>query len=163
MERLSGRRKAGVSLRVAIEDVEEVYSEQSAFGTTGKAFIDYVNETLNWNVSHLGRAILLALCSEIQTSKATYRKTFSAYQIMHSLKQICVNPAHEPGDADFDNTIQMLTMTNMLTAENPGTGLCYRITYPAYVDFMKRLDQLRRQEFFSSLEAHDNEERGLIK
>lgn len=163
LERLSVRRRAGVPIRIAVEDVEEVYSEQSAFGTTGKAFIDYVNETLNWNVSHLGRAILLALCSEIDRTRTTYRNMFSSFQIMHLLKQLCVNPDHTPAETDFETTMQFLTMTNMLTSETSGTGLSYRITYPAYMDFMKRLDRLRRQEFFSSLEAYHNEDRGQVK
>lgn len=163
LERLSNRRKAGTPLRIAIEDVNEVYGEQSAFGTTGKAFIDYVNETLNWNVSHLGRVILLTIYHDIASSKATSGKAFSAQKILESIKKLSVDPSHEPAKVDFESAIHMLTMTNMLTAENPGTGLCYKMTYPAYLEFMRRLDQTGEQEIYASLEAYHNNERGKIK
>jgi len=63
---ISDRSRTNVDRGVLARDVEQVYREESGIVGDHSAYIDYVGETLGWNLSHLGRAIMLALSIDIR-------------------------------------------------------------------------------------------------
>ncbi len=163
LARVSKRRQFESRLTLTGEDVEDTYLEHTPPGSEDTAFIDYVNETLGWNVSHLERAILLALSTDIRSSNISDEKDYSEEQIMKQLKFWCDANIPLPELRDFQNALTMLSMTKMLTPLSTASGQRYRITYPAYIDFMSRLDQIGKVEIFKSLQDYHAEEKGRIK
>ncbi len=162
LERLSRRRLQEKSqLHVTRELVEEVYNE-SPIGSGGDAFINYVYETLDYNVSALERAILLAISTEILSTGAPERRSFSRHELIACLQQWTQEMPSPPSDEDIADALQMLTMTNMLTVQETGGQQRYQVTYPAYIYFMQRLDELGKVEIFRSLEAYHEKERGRL-
>lgn len=156
LTRISKRRALESRLFLTAADVEETYMESTNRGADDLVFIDYVNETLGWNISHLGRAILIALSIDSKS-------IFTPKDIMNQLLYWCGTDIDHPDTKDFENALTMLVMTNMLTKVNQRDGDCYKITYKAYIDFMIQLEKVGKVQLFSSLQNYNSEQRGLIK
>lgn len=163
LARLSRRRHHESHLRLTCEDVEATYLEETPLGSPETAFIDYVSETLGWNVSHLEHAVLLAMSIEIRSAGASERREFSGRQIADLLKEWCSTDIAPPDHQDLQNAIHMLSMTKMLTPSGPAADPRYHVTYPAYIDFMSRLEKLQRIELFKSLREYHKEEKGQLE
>lgn len=161
LEWLSKRRSRGTRPTVTVEDVEAVYAASVRTEVGGEPFIFYVDETLGYNLSHLGRAMMLAICDP----NATWRKrpskseSFSLHELHNEVDTWCdiatispTNPAH------FTQTVELLVMTNMLTQDQIDHDR-FRVTYPAYIDILQRLNKLGRTEIVQSLDKYDKKER----
>ncbi len=71
LEYVSNRRTPGTPVTITVKDVEAVYNINVNVEGGEQAFINYFNETLGYNLSHLGHAILLAV-SDPEFSKKKY-------------------------------------------------------------------------------------------
>lgn len=160
LARVSYRRQLGVPLTISEADVINTYEEETSYGSNDTAFIDYVNETLGWNVSHLERAILLAISADIKSAGKPYHTEYSAGEISDMLKYWCDSNIELPDVADFQHSLLMLSMTKMLTVSGATVAKRYKITYRAYVDFMDRLDKVGKVEIFRSLQDYHDQEKG---
>lgn len=161
LERVSRRRSTSKKVIITEEDVEAVY-RASAKQDGCEPFIFYFNDTLDLNLSHLGRAIMLVICDLYKTSADSNSQElyFSMQAIQNHLKEWSddVADVEMPVISDIRQTIELLKMTNMLT-QNPNDVNLYKISYPAYIEILHRLDKLGRQEIVASLEKYDKEER----
>lgn len=145
-------------------DVEQVYSEQS--NISGTSYIDYVAETLGWNLSWLGRAILLALSIEIQMSNRSLGYAFTRREIIDALKD-WTDEYQPPEDCpDIKWTLDSLVMTNMLKAtdkDGSEANVRYSVAYSFYVDVLGRLGDSNKLEVSSSLASYKEKEAGTIQ
>lgn len=160
LEQVSKRRSPGTRITITTDDVEAVYSADGSGEGGEQPFIFYVNETLGYNLSHLGRAIMLAipqLLSENQMpSENDY---FPIRKIKDELNGWCeIIEIQNPEIEHFQQTIDLLVMTSMLT-QNPQEHDEYRITYPTYIDILRRLDKLGKSAIEFSLQQYDAKER----
>jgi hypothetical protein len=159
LERVSQRRSPGKQLVITSEDIEAVFSENVHSQGFEQPFILYVNETLGLNFSHLGRSIMLAIC-EMYSAKNTHSEYyFNIDQIKNDIKEYSsIIGIFPPEDNHFDVTIELLLMTNMLTQNNKNSKEL-RITFPTYIDILKRLDKLKKADIEDWLRKYDAEER----
>jgi hypothetical protein len=111
----------------------------------------------------LERAVLLAISIEIRSRGASDLQDYSGQQIARLLEEWCSTDIEHPDPQDLQNALHMLSMTKMLTPIGSGSEMRYHITYPAYIDFMSRLEKLQRVEIFKSLKDYHKEEKGQIK
>jgi hypothetical protein len=164
LEILDHRRKTAGKLVVTEADVERVYSDTpNAGGGQHASYIDYVYETLNWNLSHLGRAVMLAISSDITAKGHPADKRYSPDEIKRALKDWSAGDDHgEPDKEDFNNTIKFLMMTGMLHRHSDGIREAYAVAYPSYTEFMVKLGDLERIRVQESLESYRAKEKGKI-
>ena len=161
LERVSKRRSPGTPVAITKDDVEAVYAADVSSEGGEQPFIFYVNETLGYNLSHLGRAIMVSICRdphrEIQAENED--RFFSINKIREELNLWCeLIGVRHPEIEHFQQTIDLLVMTNMLT-QNPQEHGKYRVTYPTYIDILRRLDNLRKADVEDSLKEYDSKER----
>ena len=143
------------------EDVEAVYAANTSSDGGEQPFIFYVNETLGFNLSHLGRAIMISICLDPDSEIQTERKDdyYSIQKIKDELNGWCdVIGVEHPESEHFQQSIELLEMTNMLT-QNPKEHGKYRVTYPTYIEILRRLDNLRKTDLEDSLRQYDSKER----
>jgi hypothetical protein len=161
LERVSKRRSPDTTLIITKDDVEAVYSADVSKEGGEQPFILYVNETLGYNLSHLGRAIMLAICLAPSAENQTENEDgyFSIQKIKEELNVWCeVIGVKHPEPDHFQQSIELLVMTNMLT-QNPQKHDKYRVTYPTHIDILRRLDKLRKADVEHSLREYDIQER----
>lgn len=160
LEQASKRRSPGARVSITPEDVEAVYFADGSGGGGEQPFIFYVNETLGYNLSHLGRATMLAIAQihpEIQIPNED--DYFAIQKIKDELNGWCeIIGIQNPETEHFQQTIELLVMTNMLT-KSPHEHDEYRITYPTYIDILRRLDKLGKNAIELSLQQYDANER----
>jgi hypothetical protein len=160
LERLSRRRQQQhAQLHITPELVEEVYNENPS-GAPGDVFINYVYKTLDYNVSPLERAILLAITTEIVGANSPERRPFTRHELVKCLQYWTQDMANPPTNDDIADALHMLTMTNMLTVDEAAGQQRYRVTYPAYINFMRRLDELGKIDLFRSVEEYQKVKEG---
>jgi hypothetical protein len=164
LEILDHRRKTTSKLVVTEADVERVYSDTPHGGGGQHAsYIDYVYETLNWNLSHLGRAIMLAISSDIVANGYPPDTRYSSDEIKKTLKDWSGgDDLVEPDKDDFNNTVKFLMMTGMLHRQTEGIREAYSVAYPSYTEFMVKLEDMQRIRVQESLENYRAKERGKI-
>ncbi len=161
LERVSKRRSPDTTLTITKDDVEAVYSADVSSEGGEQPFILYVNETLGYNLSHLGRAIMLAICLDPSTKDQIENEGgyFPIQKIKEELNAWCeVIGVEHPNPDHFQQSIELLVMTNMLT-QNPRKHDKYRVTYPTYIDILRRLDKLHKSDVEHSLRQYDAQER----
>lgn len=161
LEQVSKRRSPGEIVTITKDDVDAVYQANASSDGGEQPFIFYVNETLGYNLSHLGRAIMIAICLEPnqQTNHENQKKFFSINKIREELNMWCeVIGIANPDAEHFQQSIDLLVMTNMLTPNTVEHGE-YRVTYPTYIDILRRLDSIKRTDVESSLKEYDTKER----
>jgi len=156
LARIDRRRMADTPTEITAQDIHAIYDEQPESLGDHSAYIDYVYETLGWNLSHLGRAIMLALSIDIMSKKLPYEKTYTAAQIS-SIVGEWTSDAPPSSHPDFRNALQFLTMTNMLVSRHRGGTEDYRIAYPSYIEFMKRFGDLDRFGVTESIKDYQSE------
>lgn len=162
LERVSKRRSpSNKNITITEDDVNAVY-RASAMQDGCEPFILYVNETLDLNLSHLGRAIMLVICDLYETSNnfSPNDDYFLLEVIQNHLKEWCdvLSDVEMPEKIHIKQTIELLKMTNMLTQSQEDVNL-YKVSYSTYIDILRRLDKLGRQEIVASLKKYDKEER----
>ncbi|GCF88514.1 hypothetical protein [Shewanella sp. M-Br] len=159
LEYVSNRRVPNNKVTISTDDVEAVYSTNVSKEGGEQAFIFYVNETLGYNLSHLGRAIMLALADFIKIGYLENDGYFTVLKLHAHLNEWClVVNIDEPKVEHFEQTIELLKMTNMLT-QDPCNHDKYRPTYPTYLDILTRLDKIGKSAIEDSLKAYDSSER----
>jgi len=161
LDQVSRRRSPGLRVTITKEDVEAVYSASASHDGGEQPFIFYVNETLGYNLSHLGRAIMITICldPDHQLQVENREKYFSINKIREELNVWCEVIGIENPDIDhFQQSVELLMMTNMLT-QNPQEHGEYRVTYPTYIDILRRLDSLKKANVEGSLIEYDSLER----
>ena len=161
LDRVSRRRSVGSRITVTGDDVEAVYSASAGSEGGEEPFIFYVNETLGYNLSHLGRAVMLAVCHLLgaQTETENEESFFSIQKVSEELNDWCeVVGVPTPKREHFQQTVELLVMTNMLT-QNAQEHDSYRVTYPTYIDILRRLDRLGRAALEHSLQKYSEKER----
>ncbi len=161
LDRVSRRRSVGAHVTVTADDVIAVYDASAPSESGEEPFIFYVNETLGYNLSHLGRAIMLAVCHFLgaQTESENEASFFSLQKVSKELDDWCdVVGVPAPEQKHFQQTVDLLVMTNMLT-QNPQEHDSYRVTYPTYIDILRRLDKLGRTALEDSLQKYSEKER----
>lgn len=159
LELVSRRRSPGKSVTITPDDVEAVSSADGTGDGGEEPFIFYVNDTLSLNLSYLGRAIMLAIAEIPSTSNGEREAFLSIREISDELNTWCgIVGIANPEPEHFHQTIELLVMTNMLT-QNPLQHDNYRVTYPTYIDILRRLDKLGRTVIQDSLSKYDREER----
>ncbi len=164
LEILDHRRKTTTKLTVTEADVERVYSDSpNSGGGQHSSYIDYVYETLNWNLSHLGRAIMLAISSDILANGYAADRRYSPDEVKKALKLWSggEDPV-EPDKEDFNNTVKFLMMTGMLHRQAEGIREAYSVAYPSYTEFMVKLGDMERFRVQESLENYRAKEKGKI-
>lgn len=158
LDHISQRRSPSSSVTVSPEDVETVYAATTNKNGGEQAFILYVNETLGYNLSHLGRAIVLTLTDLIEES-SNEQQLYSVNQISTHLCVWCdAIGIDNPSVDHFNQTIELLIMTNMLT-QDEHIHDNYKVTYPTYIDILKRLDKIGKSAIELSLLEYDSKER----
>lgn len=161
LEQVSKRRSPGTHVTITKDDVEAVYAADANGEGGEQAFIFYVNETLGYNLSHLGRAIMLSICLiPDKDPNINYNESyFSIHKIRKELHEWCdVLGVEQPLPEHFLQSIELLEMTNMLTQNLKEHGK-YRVTYPTYIDILRRLDKLDKADVEHSLREYDAKER----
>lgn len=160
LEQASKRRSPGARITITPEDVEAVYSADGSGEGGEQPFIFYVNETLGYNLSHLGRATMLAIAQLHPENQIPNEDDYFAIQkIKDELNGWCeIIGIQNPETEHFKQTIELLVMTNMLT-QNPKEHDEYRITYPTYIDILRRLDKLGKAAIEFSIQQYDAKER----
>jgi len=89
----------------------------------------------------------------------TRDKFFPINKIRDELNVWCdVIGIEHPKIDHFQQSIELLVMTNMLT-QNPHEHGEYRVTYPTYIDILRRLDSLKNANVEGSLIEYDSRER----
>ncbi len=161
LDRVSRRRShPQAKLVITPQDIEEVY-KSDAHGDGGEQpFIFYVDETLGYNLSDLGRAIMLTFAF-----KKMEEGYLSKRQISRDLKIYAELAGIEaPREEHFSDTVDLLVMTNLLT-QNPEANDHYRMTYPTFIDILGRLNKLGKTEIEKSLRSYDQNERsrGILR
>ena len=150
LEYVSKRRSPGVPLTISTEDVEAVYKADGRGSGGEQPFIFYVEETLGYNLSDLGRAIMLTIEDENFHSIESIRDDLNIYSSAVGIE----NPKPE----HFYQTIELLVMTNLLT-QDPERNDYYRVTYPTFIDILGRLNKLGKAAIQKSLRKYDARER----
>ena len=150
LEYVSKRRSPGVQVSLTTEDVEEVYSADGRSIGGEQPFIFYVEETLGYNLSDLGRAIMLTIEDEQFHSVGSIHEQLCIYSDLVGIDR--------PKEEHFYQTIELLVMTNLLT-QDPECNDCYRVTYPTFIDILRRLDKLGKAAIEKSLKKYDLRER----
>jgi hypothetical protein len=161
LERVSKRRSPRKRITVTAEDVEAVYAANTASEDGEPPFIFYVNETLGYNLSHLGRATMLAICYLYSGPRETQNEGnfLSVPRLQEELNTWCeLAGVAAPESAHIAQTVELLEMTNMLTRQGEDQG-CFRLTYPTYSDILRRLDKLGKTAIEHSLQKYDSKER----
>lgn len=161
LEQVSKRRSPGEVVTISKDDVEAVYQANASNDGGEQPFIFYVNETLGYNLSHLGRAIMIAICLDPNQHIKTesQQNYFSISKIRDELNVWCdVIGIANPDTEHFQQSIDLLVMTNMLTP-NPVEHGEYKVTYPTYIDILRRLDSIKRADVESSLMEYESKER----
>jgi hypothetical protein len=146
---------------ITSDEVEAVYAANTNREGGEQPFIFYVNETLGYNLSHLGRAIMLTICHLLNSANETENEDhyFSIRKVNDELNEWCeILGVARPKLEHFQQTIELLVMTNMLT-QNAQEHDSYRVTYPTYIDILRRLDKLGRTALEHSLQEYDTKER----
>jgi len=159
LEHVSNRRTPGTVVTITVKDVEAVFNTNVSIDGGEQAFIHYFNETLGYNLSHLGHAILLAVTDPEFTEKNIDDKYFYSEDISNLLNEWCnLLQIDKPKPEHFRQTIELLIMTNMLTQD---TSLHdrYRATYPTHLNILKRLDKINMSAIEDSLKKYDEKER----
>lgn len=162
LSRLERRRRAGASLDISRVDIDAVYDEDPDGMGDHAAYIDYVYETLGWNLSHLGRAIMLALSNDIIANGYVMYHAYQVGQVCDALVRWSNSPRLEPDSTDFINALSFLVMTNMLRRGAGGTVDNYSISYPSYIDFMQKFGDKNRFVVEESLRLYRQDEVGKI-
>lgn len=161
LERIATRRARGTRVTIVPDDVEAVYAANASGEGGGEPFIFYVNETLGYNLSHLGRAIMLAICHSLGSTKEANSSNpfFSIEKVSQELNEWCaIVGVPPPENLHLRQTVELLVMTNMLT-QNMQDHEMFQVTYPTYIDILRRLDKLGRTEIGQSLYKYNEEER----
>lgn len=159
LEYVSNRRVPGTVVEITTKDVDAVYNANVSIEGGEQAFIHYFSETLGYNLSHLGHAILLAATDPEFTEKNIDDKYFFSKDILKLLNEWCsVLQIAEPKLEHFNQTIELLMMTNMLTQDQHVDGK-YRATYPIHLDILKRLDKINTSAIEDALKEYDQKER----
>lgn len=163
LEWVSKRRSPGKRVIISQEDVKAVFDINVNTEGGEQPFILYVNETLGYNLSHLGRAIMLAVPYVYTNKKQVQGQNdyFSTKKIKEELNSWCdLIEIEHPLTEHFTQTIELLKMTNMLT-QNPDPQKFdeVRLTYPAYIKILERLDKLGKSAINLSLVEYDVNER----
>jgi hypothetical protein len=161
LEHVSKRRTPGTVVTITTKDVEAVYGANVSVEGGEQAFISYFNETLGYNLSHLGHAILLAVTDPEFNERNTHDKYFYSKDILDLLNDWCSLLQIEPPLTEhFHQTIELLVMTNMLTQDSAidGHGR-YRATYPTHLEILKRLDKINMNAIEDSLKEYNEKER----
>jgi hypothetical protein len=158
LEIVERRRRATRELRITLADVEKVYAE-SPDGTGGhSSYIDYVYETLGWNLSQLGKAIMLAISNDIVANGYRPNHLYELKGIPMILANWASEDAFSPNEEDFANTLKFLVMTNMLLRHLEGNSESYSVAYPSYIYFMVKLgdkDRIRVHESLANYRANE--------
>ena len=159
LEHVSMRRAPGDRIKISTDDVEIVYATNVSKDGGEQAFILYVSETLGYNLSHLGRAVMLALIELTPNASPANEEYYLASKILEQLNEWCgILGICEPKPEHFEQTIELLIMTNMLTQDSVLHDR-YRFTYPTYLEILKRLDKIGRSAIDESLIEYDKTER----
>lgn len=146
------RRRPNPQSKIIImpKDVEEVYRADGHGDGGEQPFIFYVDETLGYNLSDLGRAIMLTIATD---------KFYSKDEIYNNLCEYADAAEIELPRADhFGDTIDLLVMTNLLT-QDANRNDYYRMTYPTFIEILGRLNKLGKTEIENSLKSYDQNER----
>ncbi|WP_027469537.1 ATP-binding protein [Deefgea rivuli] len=160
LEYVAKRRSPKASIAITPEDVEAVYADDIGQNGGEQAFIHYVNETLGYNLSHLGRAIVLVMMDlQFNTNRPSTDSFYSKHVISRSLNEWCeIVGIENPEITHFEQTIELLVMTNMLTQKDSAHDY-FKFTYPTYADILRRLDKLNRSAIERSLQEYNDKER----
>jgi hypothetical protein len=159
LEHVSNRRTPGTVVTITTKDVEAVYNTNVSIEGGEQAFIHYFNETLGYNLSHLGHAILLAVTDPEFTEKNIDDKYFYSKDILILLNEWCsLLQIDVPNPVHFHQTIELLIMTNILT-QDTSIHDRYRATYPTHLNILKRLDKINKSAIEDSLKKYDEKER----
>ena len=150
------RSRPQTKLVISPQDVEEVYEADGGGDGGEQPFIFYVDETLGFNLSDLGRSIMLTFDSDEYRSKQEIYKDLRDFAECAEIE--C------PKEDHFSDTIDLLVMTNLLTQDPKATDR-YRMTYPTFIDILKRLNKLGKTEIEKSLRGYDQHERngGILR
>ncbi|MGV8898661.1 MAG: hypothetical protein ACOH2B_05355 [Burkholderiaceae bacterium] len=141
---------------ISAKDVEDVY-KADGYGDGGEQpFIFYVDETLGYNLSNLGRAVMLTIATEEYYSKEKIFDNLCEYAEAAEVEH--------PRDDHFNDTIDLLVMTNLLTQDSNRNDY-YRMTYPTFIEILGRLNKLEKTEIEKSLKSYDKNERhtGILR
>ena len=166
LERVSKRRSSGKRVVITLDDVEAVYWADVSRDGGEQPFIFYVVDTLERNLSNLGRAIMLAI-PMLSSKKQDQNEEnyFSIRGVMGELNQWSdiLNIAN-PKPEHFSQTLELLVMSNMLSQNNKDHDK-YSVTYPTYIDILRRLDKLGQIAIDQCLLEYESKERneGVIK
>ncbi len=161
LEWVSKRRSPGTRITITRDDVEAVYAADGAGEGEEQPFIFYFHETLGYNLSNLGRAIMLMICDSMhiegQAENDNYYYSIQKIEseLNHWFDIVGVAP---PEPEHFQQTIELLVMTNMLT-QNPKEHNNYRVTYLTYIDILRRLDKLGKAAIGKSIHEYNQKER----
>lgn len=156
------RRRSSNKLSITLADVEAVYTENPD-GTSGhSSYIDYVYETLNWNLSSLGKAILLAISSDIVANNRPKDHSYRQDGILHGLREWSSPDTALPGPEDLELALEFLVMTNMLIRRLDGSMKSYSVSYWSYIDFMQKLGDYNKIKVIESLKDYNEKEMGKI-
>ena len=157
----------------------DVWDTFESVGETVKdAFQDFVNTTLSWNLSGLGRVILLTILDQIKetcdgqkikrkTADSILTRSYSKLDIKSRVKKwvdaasLKCNGKHLVlEDEEYDQTLNMLIMTNVLKLV---TRDKVQISSPSYTRILGILEKNEKQEIDKEIEkfCQEKAENGL--
>lgn len=152
------RRRPNPQSKIIIlpKDVEDVYRADGHGDGGEQPFIFYVDETLGYNLSDLGRAIMLTIATDKYYSKVEIYSNLCEYADAAEVER--------PRTDHFDDTIDLLVMTNLLT-QDANRNDYYRMTYPTFIEILGRLNKLGKTEIEKSLKNYDQNEKhkGILR
>lgn len=146
------RRRPNPQSKVMVlpKDVNDVYSADGHGDDGEQPFIFYVDETLGYNLSDLGRAIMLTISKDKFYSKEEIYRDLCEYADAAEIEW--------PRAEHFEDTIDLLVMTNLLTQDAKRNDY-YRMTYPTFIEILGRLNKLGKTEIEKSLKSYDQNEK----
>lgn len=146
------RRRPNPQSKVIVlpKDVNDVYCADGHGDDGEQPFIFYVDETLGYNLSDLGRAIMLTISKDKFYSKEEIYRDLCEYADAAEIEL--------PRAEHFEDTIDLLVMTNLLTQDAKRNDY-YRMTYPTFIEILGRLNKLGKTEIEKSLKSYDQNEK----
>lgn len=126
------------------KDIDDVFEESRTIEGE-KPFVEFINETLGWNLSKLGRILFIIIASEHG------HNTFIKTDITRKLNEYCeiIDDSLEPiPDSLYDEAMVMLVMTGMLIKNSQEK---YSVAISSYIKILNRLDNINNKAYLDNL------------
>ena len=127
------KRQRNSPLFISDDDVAAVFDENQTYAEQ-KPFIEFINETLKWNLSPLERILFLIIGIERKLEEFTEEESL---QLLNEYIDIVGVDAHK---FDIKKVMQLLVMTGMFIK----IGNKYKIALSSYIGILERLNEYNK-------------------